>query len=53
MVVGHRPAELGRMFDPFREPDLSEPFYGKGMIAIDAYTVRSGRVNVLIAEQDQ
>jgi len=53
MVVGHRPAELGRMFDPFREPDLSEPFYGEGMIAIDAYTVRSGRVNVFVAEQDQ
>ena len=53
LVVGHRPCEMGRMFDPFREPDLSEPFYGDGMIAIDAYTVKSGRVNVLVVEQDQ
>ena len=48
IVCGHRPARLGLMFDCFREPDCSEPFYGKGMIAIDAGTVRSGRVNVLV-----
>lgn len=48
IVCGHRPARLGSMFDCFREPDCSEPFYGKGMVAIDAGTVRSGRVNVLV-----
>lgn len=50
IVCGHRPAELGRMFDSFREPELREPFYGDGMIAIDAYTVRSRRVNVLVID---
>ena len=47
IVCGHRPARLGYMFDSLREPDCSEPFYGDGMIAMDAGTVNSGRVNVL------
>ena len=50
IVCGHRPSRLGYMFDSFREPDCSEPFYGEGMIAIDAGTVRSKRVNVLVIE---
>lgn len=50
LVCGHRPARLGRMFDDLREPDCSEPFYGDGMIAIDAGTIDSGRVNVLVLE---
>ena len=50
IVCGHRPARLAHMFDSLREPDCSEPFYGRGMIAIDAGTVRSGRVNVLVVE---
>jgi hypothetical protein len=48
IVCGHRPARMGSMFDSFREFDCSEPFFGKGMTAIDAGTVRSGRVNVLV-----
>ena len=52
IVCGHRPARLGHMFDPFREPDNSNIFYGDGMIAIDAGTVRSGRVNVLILDEE-
>lgn len=52
IVCGHRPARLGYMFDCLREPDCSEPFYGDGMIAIDAGTVRSRRVNVLVLEND-
>ncbi len=51
IVCGHRASFLGHMFDCFREPDCSEPFYGEGMIAIDAGTVRSGRVNVLVIEE--
>ncbi|MBQ9745218.1 MAG: metallophosphoesterase [Clostridia bacterium] len=51
IVCGHRPARMGAMFDSSREPDCSEPFYGDGMIAIDAGTVRSGRVNVLVIEE--
>jgi hypothetical protein len=53
IVCGHRPARLGSMFDDFREYDCSEPFYGKGMTAIDAGTVRSGRVNVLVIKEDR
>lgn len=51
IVCGHRPSRLGSMFDPLREFDCSDPFFGKGMIAIDAGTVRSGRVNVLIIKE--
>jgi len=53
IVCGHRPSRLGDMFDKNREPDLSEPFYGDGMIAIDAGTVRSGRVNVLVLDESE
>ena len=53
IVCGHRPAEMGRMFDPFREPDCPDPFFGEGIIAIDGYTVKSGRVNVLVIEEGQ
>ena len=47
IVCGHRPARMGSMFDGSREFDCSEPFFGYGMTAIDAGTVRSGRVNVI------
>lgn len=50
IVCGHRPASMGYLFDPMRANDCADPFYGDGMIAIDAWTVRSGRVNVLVAE---
>ncbi len=53
IVCGHRSASLGRMFDETREPDCYEPFYGKGMIAIDALTYKSGKVNVLVINPDQ
>ena len=48
IVCGHRPSRMGHLFDDSREPDCSYPFYGKGMIAIDAGTVRSGRVNAVV-----
>ena len=51
VVCGHRPASLGSMFDSEREPDCSLPFFADGMIALDAGTVRSGRVNVLVIEE--
>lgn len=50
LVCGHRMASFGRMFDPSRDPEDSGVFRGEGMIAIDACTVRSGRVNVLVLE---
>ena len=52
IVCGHRPSRLGHMFDTTRASDCSEIFYGKGMIAIDAGSVRSGRVNVLTLDVD-
>jgi hypothetical protein len=52
IVCGHRDCSLGRMFDSSREPDSSEIFYGDGMIALDALTVRSGRVNILVIDTD-
>lgn len=48
IVCGHRPSYMGYYFDPTRERDCTEIFFGKGMIALDANTVRSGRVNVLV-----
>ena len=48
IVCGHRPSYMGYYFDPGRERDCTEPFRGEGMIAVDAGTVRSGRVNVLV-----
>ena len=47
VVCGHRPARMGDTFDPMREHDCDDIFYGDGVIAIDAYTIRSGKVNVL------
>lgn len=53
IVCGHRPSRLGSMYDSLRDPNFSEPFYGDGMIAIDAGTVRSGRVNVIVIETSE
>ena len=52
IVCGHRAARMGYQYDSAREPDLDEPFYGDGVIAIDAHTVRSGIVNVLVIESN-
>ena len=51
IVCGHRPTRLACRVDPSRAPNDSSIFYGNGMIAIDAGTVRSGRVNVLVIEE--
>jgi hypothetical protein len=50
IVCGHRPSYMGYYFDPMRANDCNEIFYGKGMIALDANTVRSGCVNVLVVD---
>ncbi|MBQ9116427.1 MAG: metallophosphoesterase [Clostridia bacterium] len=52
IVVGHRSTEYGSMFDPNREKKCSLPFYGEGMIALDALTVVSKRVNVIVIEDE-
>lgn len=52
IVCGHRPTRLASSFDPSRSPADSSIYYGKGMIALDAGTIRSGRVNVLVLEDE-
>jgi serine/threonine protein phosphatase 1 len=52
VVCGHRGAKFAVQFDPDRDPADSSPFYGKGMIAIDALTVQSKKVNVFITEDE-
>jgi len=51
IVCGHRHARLAATIDPTREADDSSIYYGDGFVAIDAGTVRSGRVNVLVLEE--
>ena len=53
IVCGHRPARFGYAYDQNREPDCDEPFRGKGIIAIDPYVVRSGRVCVLVLGEEE
>jgi len=52
LVVGHRSAEYGSMFDMDRRGNDCTPFYGEGVIAIDALTVKSKRVNILVVEDE-
>lgn len=52
IVCGHRPTRLGCQVDPKRSPTDTGIFYGQGMIAIDAGTIRSGHVNVLVLEEE-
>lgn len=50
IVCGHYPTLFANTFDMSRARGSSEIFYGKGMIAIDAGTFTSGRINVLVIE---
>ena len=50
IVCGHRPARLGYWYGESRMNDDDTTFFGNGMIAIDTYTVKSGRVNVLVLD---
>ena len=50
IVCGHRASQYGCRFDLSRSPDDSSVFFGNGMVAIDALTVRSRRVNVFVTE---
>ena len=52
VVCGHRPTRMAYRVDNARSPADSSIYYGEGLIAIDAGTVRSGRVNVLVLEED-
>ena len=52
LVVGHRAADHASAFDSSRPKKCSAPFFGDGMIAIDALTVDSGKVNILVLEEE-
>ncbi len=51
VICGHSATTFATRFDPKRSGTDSSIFYGDGLIAIDACTVRSGRVNVLVLEE--
>lgn len=50
LVCGHVPTLYAYTYDDKRTPDDSDIFYGDGIIAIDAGTFTSQRVNVLVVE---
>ena len=52
IVCGHRSTTYGYLFDPTRRTRDSSPFFRKGMIAIDACTIVSHRVNVVVLEDE-
>lgn len=52
LVCGHRTAAYGARFDRTRRQSDSSIFRGDGLLAIDAQTVTSGRVNVLVLRDE-
>lgn len=50
LICGHMPAFFANWFDPSRPKHCTDIFYGNGLIAIDAGTYDSQRVNVLVLE---
>ncbi len=53
LICGHVPTFFAQKFEPHRDQNDSEIFYGDGLIAIDAGTTDTKRVNVLVLEEDQ
>lgn len=53
LVCGHRTSAYGAKFDPSRKSNDFSIFRGDGLIAIDAQTVTSGRVNVLVLRDEE
>ena len=51
LVCGHRPTRFASRVDMSRAESDSSIWFGDGVIAIDAGTVRSGRVNVLVLDE--
>lgn len=52
IVCGHVPSFFATRFDSSREPKDAEIFYGDGVIVVDAGTYTSGRINVLVIEDE-
>ncbi len=52
LVCGHVPTCYGNRFDSRRYEFDFSPFNGKGLIALDAATFDTGRINVLVLEDN-
>ena len=52
IVCGHRASRFACKFDPTRSQDNTDIFFGNGVTAIDAHTAYSGRVNVLVLNEE-
>ena len=52
IVCGHYPTLFANKFDPARPKDCADIFYGNGVTVIDGGTFTSGRVNVLVIEDN-
>ncbi len=52
LICGHIPASYATRFDPNRAPEDHGIFYGNGLIALDACTAVSGKINVLVLEDE-
>ena len=52
IVCGHRASRYASRIDPSRDADDCSPYYGKHFIAIDANTVKSQMINILVIEDE-
>ena len=52
VVCGHMPVFYADRFEPSREKNSPDIFYGNGIIAIDAGTYNSKQVNVRVLEEN-
>ncbi len=52
IVCGHYPCAHAASFDDTRTWQDHSPFFGKGLIALDASTYNSGEMNVLVLEDE-
>lgn len=52
LICGHVPTFYGWEVDPSRSKDCADIFYGNGLIAIDAGTHDTKKVNVLVIEDN-
>ena len=52
LICGHMPTFWANGFDPARAEGCADPFYGNGLIALDAGTFDSKQVNVVVLEDE-
>lgn len=52
IVCGHLPTYYAKRFDEKREDTEATPFYGNGITAIDGGTDVTGKVNIIVLEDE-